>query len=98
MTTFETIAKKSRRKNRLKTIFVAVLVSLLLVLGLDFGMSRLTARQGQEIQRKFQTMAVINNPNIGYATAYFRPTSQNTGVFHVDQTKDIAGIRWLTRV
>lgn len=92
MTTFERIAKKNKRKHLLKTVALATLASSLALVSLNLGLSELTARNGQRVRDQFTLMAEISQPNISYRTAYFKPTSQYTGTFHVDQTKDIAGI------
>lgn len=92
MKTFEIITKKNKRKHLLKTAVLATLGSSVALLALNFGLSELTARNGQNVRDYYQLRAEISQPNIDYKTAYFKPTSQYTGTFHVDQTKDIAGI------
>ncbi|MFA9493179.1 anti sigma factor C-terminal domain-containing protein [Streptococcus sp. E17BB] len=92
MKTFEIITKKNKRKHLLKTAVLATLGSSAALLALNFGLSELTARNGQHVRDYYQLMAEVSQPNIDYKTAYFNPTSQYTGTFHVDQTKDIAGI------
>ncbi|MFA9467431.1 sigma factor regulator N-terminal domain-containing protein [Streptococcus sp. E24BD] len=92
MKTFEINTKKNKRKHLLKTAVLATLGSSAALLALNFGLSELTARNGQHVRDYYQFMAEVSQPNIDYKTAYFNPTSQYTGTFHVDQTKDIAGI------
>lgn len=92
MKTFEIAAKKSKRKNLLKTSLIATGVTLTSLVLAHMGLARLTSHNAWEIHDYYRTLQAISLPNIESQTAYFEATSQYTGSFHVDQTKDIAGI------
>lgn len=92
MKTFEIAAKKSKRKNLLKTSLIASGVTLTSLVLLHTGLAKITSKNAQHIQDRYETLLAISMPNIDSQMAYFKPTSQYTGFFHVDQTKDIAGI------
>lgn len=92
MKTFEIAAKKSKRKNLLKTSLIATGVTLTSLVLLNMGLEQLTSKNAQALRERYDIMQNISLPNIASKMAYFKPTSHYTGFFHVDQTKDIAGI------
>lgn len=92
MKTFEIAAKKSKRKNLLKTSLIATGVTLTSLVLLNMGLEQLTSKNAQALRERYDIMQNISLPNIASKLAYFKPTSHYTGFFHVDQTKDIAGI------
>lgn len=92
MKTFEIVTKKNKRKNLLKTSLIATGVTLTSLVLAHMGLERLTSHNAWEIQRYREHMVTISMPNISNRTAYFTPTSAYTGLVHIDQIKDIAGI------
>nr|WP_205395667.1 anti sigma factor C-terminal domain-containing protein [Streptococcus lutetiensis] len=89
---FEKIARKSKRRNRIKTIFISSIVALL-SLGLIMKiMTEVTSHNGNKVKEHYLLMSEIAYPNISYTNWYFTPTSNYSGQFHSDRFKTIDGI------
>ncbi|MER0123950.1 anti sigma factor C-terminal domain-containing protein [Streptococcus sp. ZJ93] len=92
MKTFEVAAKKSKRKNRVKTILLSIVTGFLLLVVAWKGLAWITSRNANEVREYHQTMTEISYPNVSYINWSFIADSEFTGTYYADQVKDIAGI------
>lgn len=90
--TFASVAKKSKKKNRLQTVSLSVLAALL-VLGIGTKvLSEVTSHYGCQIRDDYDMMHTIASPNVDYTSAHFQATSHFSGEFHSEQVKDLNGV------
>lgn len=89
---FEKIAKKSKRKNRLKTVLISTLAALLSLLLIVRGLTKLASYNGNKVSQHYLLMSEIAYPNISYNDWYFTATSSFSGQFQSNRFKNIDGI------
>ncbi|MGV3293934.1 anti sigma factor C-terminal domain-containing protein [Streptococcus pluranimalium] len=89
---FETIAKKSKRKQLWKTVSLSIIGALALGVVIAKGMTELTSYHGNRVKDDYLLRSQIAYPNVQYKSWYFNPTSTTTGNFTSDRFKNINGI------
>ncbi|MFC3927635.1 anti sigma factor C-terminal domain-containing protein [Streptococcus caprae] len=87
------IAKKQKRKNRWRTVLISSLASLTLLVAGTKVLTEITSSHGRQVQDYYQTLSEIAYPNVDYRSSYFEPSSNFSGQFVSDRTKDIDGIQ-----
>lgn len=89
---FEQIAKRSKRKQLLKTTFFASLLVLsFLLLGIKV-LVEITSRNGRRILERYDYLNQVAYPNIHYKNYYFHSWGLFSGEFISNRVKNIDGI------
>lgn len=91
-TDFESIAKKSKRKQLWKTVGISMLGVLALGGILTKTLTELTNYHGNRVKEDYLLRSQIAYPNIQYKSWHFNPTSLTTGNFEANRFKSINGI------
>lgn len=91
-TDFESIAKKSKRKQLWKTVGISMLGVLALGSILTKALTELTNYHGNRVKEDYLLRSQIAYPNIQYKSWHFNPTSLTTGNFEANRFKSINGI------
>lgn len=89
---FETIAKKSKRKNWARLLIVSVATSVIVVGGIYYSLEKIASRNGEKVMKYYTTLAEIAYPNIDYSSWGYHTTSPFSGQFYSNRVKDIDGI------
>ncbi len=92
MKTFELAAKKSKRKQFVKTVGLSILGLLVLTGGTLKTLQILTARNADKVYWQHELLSRFAYPNIEYSTYYYKATGMFAGAVHADRNKDLAGV------
>lgn len=92
LNSFEQVAIRSKRKSFFRNVVISVLISVLVMILVVVGLNKLTSKNGQKIQKRYNLLSQIAFPNISYSSWGFYPSSQYTGIFRASQFKNIDGI------